>query len=238
VLILIAGAGKTKLVTTVVDYFLQLRQPSQNLTQATTHSQLHSHQRIPARLLEPSPLAFFYCRRAETERRKPENILRSFLKQLALWHNKSLASLRTAYMEKKRQGFLSNTLSAVECQDLLVKMISQCPEAILILDALDECDEESRHNLIGVLNRLVENGLPVKILISSRRDEDITTEFEDRVNFSLSATENHDDIMRFVQGKIQEYRNSKTAKRKLNSAISTELEQQIIKVFLDKSNGM
>jgi hypothetical protein len=117
-------------------------------------------------------------------------------------------------------------------------MISQCPEAILILDALDECDEESRHNLIGVLNRLVENGLPVKILISSRRDEDITAEFEDRVNFSLSATENHDDIMRFVQGKIQEYRNSKTAKRKLNSAISTELEQQIIKVFLDKSNGM
>jgi hypothetical protein len=92
--------------------------------------------------------------------------------------------------------------------------------------------------LIGELNRLVENGLPVKILISSRRDEDITAEFKDRVNFSLSATENHDDIMRFVQGKIQEYRNSKTAKRKLNSAISTELEQQIIRVFLDKSNGM
>jgi hypothetical protein len=215
VLILIAGAGKTKLVTTVVDYFLQLRQPSQNLTQATTHPQLHSHQRIPARLPELSPLAFFYCRRAEAERRKPENVLRSFLKQLALSHNKCLASLRTAYMEKKRQGFLSNTLSAIECQNLLVKMISQCPEAILILDALDECDEESRHNLIGVLNRLVENGLPVKILISSRRDEDITAEFEDRVNFSLSATENRDDIMRFVQGKTQEYRNPKTAKRKL-----------------------
>ena len=106
------------------------------------------------------------------------------------------------------------------------------------MDALDECDEESRHDLIAAVNGLVERSIPAKILISSRRDDDITAEFEDRVNFSLSATENHDDIMRFVKDKIKEYRNSKTARRKINSAISTKLEQQIIKVFLDKSNGM
>ena len=117
-------------------------------------------------------------------------------------------------------------------------MTSLCPEVILILDALDECDEQSRHKLITVLHQLVDHHLPVKILISSRRDDDITAEFEEKVNFSLSATENHDDIMRFVQENIQEYRNSKRTKRKLNSAISADLEQQIIKVFLEKSNGM
>jgi len=201
------------------------------------NSSLSNHE-SPLGISDSSPLAFFYCRRADEERRVPENVLRSFLKQLALSHDKSLASLRTTYMQKKREGFLSRILSTKECQDLLIKMTSLCPEVILILDALDECNEQSRHKLITVLHQLVDHHLPVKILISSRRDDDITAEFEEKVNFSLSATENHDDIMRFVQENIQEYRNSKRTKRKLNSAISADLEQQIIKVFLEKSNGM
>jgi len=100
-------------------------------------------------------LAYFYCRRAEVERRKPENILRSFLKQLALSKGRSLATLHTKYMEKKRQGFLSNSLSLTECQELLIKMISQYSKTILILDALDECEEYSRYNFMEVLSRLV-----------------------------------------------------------------------------------
>jgi hypothetical protein len=157
---------------------------------------------------------------------------------MALSHDDNLASLRTRYLEKRRQGFLSKALSSAECQELLLKMVSLGPKVILILDALDECDEDSRHSLIAVLNALVEHSPPVKILISSRRDDDITAEFEDKVNFSLSATDNSRDIMKFVRGKIEEYRKSKTARRRINSAISAELEEQIIEVFLDKSNGM
>lgn len=240
-------------MTSVVDRFLPLRQPSQFPMREATSSPGPRHesrgdiqngageQRISAADLNSNPgkaFAFFYCRRADAERRKPENILRSFLKQLALSHDKSLASLRTKYVEKKRQGFLSNSLSLTECQELLVKMVSLCPETILILDALDECEEDSRHNLIAVFNEVVEQSLPVRILISSRRDDDIAAEFGDRANFNLSATDNGHDIMKFVRGKIKEYRNSKISKRRINSAMSVELEQQIIDIFLEKSDGM
>jgi hypothetical protein len=76
ILIHIAGAGKTKLVASIVDRFLQLQQTSQNLTQEAL---FHSHteyndipntagdQRVPASDTKPNPrshLAFFYCRRA------------------------------------------------------------------------------------------------------------------------------------------------------------------------------
>ena len=183
-------------------------------------------------------LAYFYCRRAEVERRKPENILRSFLKQLALSKGRSLATLHTKYMEKKRQGFLSNSLSLTECQELLIKMISQYSKTILILDALDECEEYSRYNFMEVLSRLVEQNLHVRIIISSRPDDDISAEFRDGTNFKLSATDNSHDIMTFVHGKIEEYRNSKKSKRRINSVISDELEQQIINVFQEKSDGM
>jgi len=182
--------------------------------------------------------AYFYCRRTEAERRKPENILRSFLKQLALSNGKNLATLHTKYMEKKRQGFLSNSLSLTECQELLIKMISQYSKTILILDALDECEEDSRYNFMAVFSRLVEQNLPVRIIISSRPDDDISAEFGDGTNFKLSATDNSHDIMTFVHGKIEDYRNSKKSKRRINSVISDELEQQIIDVFQEKSDGM
>jgi hypothetical protein len=89
-----------------------------------------------------------------------------------------------------------------------------------------------------VLNELVEQGLQVKILISSRRDDDITAEFEDKINFNISATDNGHDIMSFVRREIEQYRGSRAVRRRINSVISKELEQQIIEVFLDKGNGM
>ena len=99
-------------------------------------------------------------------------------------------------------------------------MLEQRWQTVLILDALVECEEDLRHSLMTVLSEFVEQNLHAKVLVSSRRDDDIT------------------DIMRFVKGKIEEYRNSGISRRRTVSAISSELEQKIIDVFPDKSNGM
>lgn len=58
----LAGAGKTKLVSKVIDH-------------------IRDHQRHSA-------LAYFYCNRNEDSRRDRENILRSFVKQLSLSKDK------------------------------------------------------------------------------------------------------------------------------------------------------
>ena len=127
----------------------------------------------------------------------------------------------------------------METYDLLNNMIKQNSQTVLVLDGLDECEEDSRHSLMTVLSELVETGLQVKVLISSRRDDDITAEFEYKDNFNISATDNGEDIMSFVRGKINEYRNfGARGRRRAGSVISDELEQQIIDVFMDKSNGM
>lgn len=127
-------------MTSIIDHYLQVKKPSQSPTREAT-PQPHSENNdipnpagdhgVPSGDLQTTPVrafAFFYCRRADAERRKPENILRSFLKQLALSRDKSLASLRTKYLEKKGGGFLSNALSSIECQELLIKMASIFPE--------------------------------------------------------------------------------------------------------------
>lgn len=229
-------------MSAVVDHFLRL-QEAELESRLDDGTDPDSSSSVPFQTLPPAQsniaLAFFYCRRAKTERRKPENILRSFIKQLAVINDKSLGLLRKKYLEKKRKGFLSNMLGSIEAQNLLTKMIMQNSRTILVLDALDECEEDSRHNLMTVLSELVEKGLRVKVLISSRRDDDITAEFENKDNFNISATDNGEDIMSFVRGKINEYRKSVSrGRRRASSVISDELEQQIIDIFLDKSNGM
>ncbi|PMD32025.1 hypothetical protein L207DRAFT_572327 [Hyaloscypha variabilis F] len=237
----IPGAGKTKLVSSVVDHFLQLQEAGLE-SRLDEKADSDASRNLPSHNTTPTPstisLAFFYCRRTNAERRKPENILRSYIKQLAVMKDKSLDLLRRKYLEKKQRGFLSNVLGPTEAQDLLAKMIKQNSQTILVLDALDECEEDSRHSLMTVLSELVEQRLRVKVLISSRRDDDITAEFENKDNFNISATDNGDDIMSFVRGKINEYRHSSIGRRRASSVISEGLEQHIIEVFLDKSNGM
>ena len=116
-------------------------------------------------------------------------------------------------------------------------MIEQNSEIILVLDTLDKYEEDSRHSLITILSKLVEKDLRVKVLISSRRNNNILAEFETKDNFNISATDNGKDIISFIRGKINEYRNSDSRSRKRASfVISDLLKQQIINIFLEKSN--
>jgi hypothetical protein len=229
-------------VSTVVDHFIQLQEKALE-SRLDDGTDSDSSSEVPFQNISPAQskiaLAFFYCRRAEAERRKPENILRSFIKQLAVINDKSLSLLRGKYLEKRKSGFLSNVLGSIDSQNLLTRMIKQNSQTILVLEALDECEEDSRHSLMTVLSELVEKGLRVKVLVSSRRDDDIIAQFENKDNFNISATDNGEDIMSFVRDKINEYRNSDSrGRRRASSVISDVLEQQIIDVFMEKSNGM
>lgn len=177
---------------------------------------------------------FFYCLRTQDERRDPANVLRSFIKQLALANEKAYEILCRRYNRKRRAGFLSETFSVDECEELLKDMLPCVPMTVLILDALDECFLETRGKLIDVLNSLIEYGLPVKVLISSRRDGDIKEQLIEKANVSISATDNEEDIMKFVRERIDKHRETKRGAW----AIPSELEQKIVTTIQDKSDGM
>lgn len=107
----------------------------------------------------------------------------------------------------------------------------------IILDALDECREEIRGILLSSLDALVGSGLPVKILISSRRDADIKSRLQRKVNIGIEATDNQHDIRTYVVSRIGRHMQDRTMDESLVS-ISPELQQKIIGVFEEKSNGM
>ncbi|KAI3320902.1 ankyrin [Xylariaceae sp. AK1471] len=205
----IPGAGKTKLSTKVVDYALALSE----------HRSLG--------------VAFFYCNRNRDDHRDPKLLLGSFVRQLSLaYDGKSVVRfIHQMYGAEEAKGLPGN-LTYEQCVQLLIQLTEVHRDTFFILDGLDECDEKSRHSLIKALDHIRrESNATVKVYIASRDDGDIKTRYENENHLRISATDNKNDIKKFVIAKMDDdpwCRNS----------MSTELRQEILQIFQKKSQGM
>lgn len=92
----------------------------------------------------PGALAFFYCNRTDPERREHLSILRSFVKQLSTTVK---APLETYY----RNTRFNSEPTEKDCEGLLLQLVEEHHETTFVLDALDECHEDSRDGLITSL---------------------------------------------------------------------------------------
>jgi hypothetical protein len=148
------------------------------------------------------------------------------------------ASVAQLYDEKKSSGFASSKMSFTEAETLLLELVQAFPRVHILLDALDECHEDDCARLIEVFNRLVDTvpNVLLKIFISSRRNDDITRQLLKKANIGIEATDNHDDIFRFVVDRID--KDSRRRKRQGMQPISGDLKLDIARVFGRKSGGM
>jgi ankyrin repeat domain-containing protein 50 len=209
----LAGAGKTKLVSTVVDSLRGTLRNAQN----------------------DESLAYFYCDRNQSDRQNPVLILSSFVKQLSTPQSCDAVqpSLVQLYAEKEKTGFASNEISIEESEKILLELVNIYPQTTLVLDALDECDRRTRGRLIEVLDGLLEqSSKPVKVFISSRPDQDIKDRFDSGPSVGIQATDNQVDISTFVDNKIEK------SPEKWRKRISADLRGHIRKTLVEKSNGM
>lgn len=202
-----AGAGKTRLVTKIVDNFLD----------------------SPA-IRDGSNIAYFYCKQGQSGRQDPDDVLRSYVRQLASQAEPAFSVLHREYVRNEKAGFPSDQLLRDECEKVLKEIIACNPDTFLILDALDECRE--RGNLVSTFRAFIKAGFPVKILISSRRDEDIKRMLIERSNIGISATDNQGDIDTYVQERI------KISREEGGVFISPHLQEKIMRAFREKSQGM
>ena len=207
-IILLVGAGKTKLIAHIIASFQE-------------------------RPLDDA-LAYFYCNRNEDDRRNPTSVLRSFVKQLSISSDSAQlhSALAEKYEEKYRSGFSSVHLSNEEAERLLQIQMKCYRRTTLIVDALDECDRSSRVLLIAALYRLVNDIPNLRIIISSRPDDDIKRKLEDKGKLEIDATKNQEDIKKFVLAKLDE----DALERPI--PFSDQLRNDIIDILFKKSDGM
>ncbi|KAG0643976.1 hypothetical protein HOY80DRAFT_1031491 [Tuber brumale] len=209
----IPGAGKTRLTSKVVDSLLKSRHPSEGL-------------------------AYFYFDRNEGSRRSCEVVMKTLAKQLALSPTNPdlLKPLVEIYEKRNLSGRLSDPLSSTESRNLIVEFSQLYKQTILVVDALDECDTNTRRELLEALKHIIASSKNlVKIFVSSRSNDDTTLQLEKFPNYHIEAKDNEGDIKKFVREKIDR---SIEERELLRGDVSLELKELMYTRLVGGANGM
>ncbi len=178
--------------------------------------------------------AYFYFNRNDASRQKPSAALCSLVRQLALSADGEAVqlALMQLYRENRKRALAVDRLHDGDAEQLLRQFVDVYPQTTLVLDALDECDAGARVHFVDMLEGLTRAAAkPVKIFISSRLDRDIAERLEGGPNVAITATDNADDIARFVEAELAR-RPQWTAK------LSKALQDEIVRTLCAKSGGM
>ncbi|KAF9884807.1 hypothetical protein FE257_001223 [Aspergillus nanangensis] len=178
-------------------------------------------------------VAFFYCDKNEPSRAQPLSILQSFVRQLSTTVNNpgsTQTQLRAMYKKNRESGA---TFTFHQCKEQILASLDIYQKSTLVIDAMDECNPDSRDELIEALNSLLsESKKPVKIFISSRPDPDIQSLLENTPNIGISANDNKGDIQKFLDVELE-----KLAK-KTPLFGDIKIKTNIMTALLDRCQGM
>ena len=147
----------------------------------------------------------------------------------------------TAKEFQRRREEADKDGSDVECLDLfettqhITDAVGEMPVTIII-DALDECHPDQRHQLLQALDLLLEKSAHlVKVFVSSRDDIDIVLKLHKHRNICIGVEDNKQDINMFIQSEIQKVQSEG---RLLKGVVSSELQYSITETLARKAQGM
>ncbi|CAH0041350.1 unnamed protein product [Clonostachys rhizophaga] len=175
-------------------------------------------------------LAYFYCDRNDINRRQPTIILSSLVRQLAspIGRVDEVHQCIQELDKKLRSECLQMDLQL--CQDTIVELAASYQRSSIVLDALDECDEESRSQLMGCISEILLRCRNLKVFVSSRMEYDIRQYFKSQPTITIRATDNQNDIESFIRERLG-------SDAQWNS-LDRELREEAQSTLFAKSDGM
>ncbi len=187
----------------------------------------------------PLPV-YFYCTRsaAEPERSEPGIVLASILRQLlCVEPGRALPPPVVEKYKRQGEGFKSRGPCLEESLDLVKTLTEAYGVTTIIVDALDECNAETRQSLLDAFQEILQEsaGL-VKYFVSSRDDEDIVLKFRVSPNFDITPSRNTKDIRNYVRTETENLVNKGRLLR--NSGARNKMQDLIIDQVSKGADGM
>ena len=151
-------------------------------------------------------------------------------------HEEILEPVRRIYKTREASAFAAGSLTVEESTALIIQLSQYRQLTTIIVDALDECEQNLRLELLDAFNKILQasDGL-VKILVSSRDVGDIVYQLEGCLNLEIQASKNQVDIVRFVNSGVDDLIQRKLL---LSGKVSDTLRQEIKQVLCEKAGGM
>ncbi|KAL6923040.1 hypothetical protein FSST1_000314 [Fusarium sambucinum] len=150
------------------------------------------------------PLAFFFCEASAAKDKMSDEAgaIRGLIYML-LDYQPSLMPILRPYYERMGDTLFNNINSSIILVEILAKMLqdSSLHEAIIVIDALDECD--GRSHLINAINDL-SRSCPTKWILTSRPWPEIRTELSDAQGLiSLNLEDEKESVSEAVKSYIK-----------------------------------
>jgi hypothetical protein len=172
--------------------------------------------------------AFFYFSFSDKRKQSDGDLLRSLVAQLG-WREPGLSMLRQAY-ENARQGVPGPD----ELEKILLASIRSCSKVYLLVDALDECpeDSETRQSVLARIERLTQDTSNLKIFATSRELDSM------RKSMEALAAEPLRVITRAVDADIQAYLSTELSRDRNLRELSPEMRTLIESTIASQADGM
>lgn len=180
-------------------------------------------------------LAYFYCNYREESRRDSTSIFRAIVKQLCLADRKAQGGLPkpvlSIYRKRQSDGNLLSPLDLQESTNLIIKLSSRFSQTTIIIDALDECNRETRVDLFRMLKKIHTSTNNMKIFLTGRCDGDILQMLHGFLSHYIEARDNTRDIMTYVKTEIERCYQERQIQ-------DLQLKAEIISALVNGANGM
>ena len=177
-------------------------------------------------------VAFFYCDYKNAATQEPRNILGSLACQFALQDEVGFEKLHAFYEKHNLADRPSTEISLDDLRDLVVETASSFNNAMIVVDALDECETQSKFvtRLLCDLHSRGEAG-SIKTLFLSRDEEEIREVLDGYEQVSLGAKSS--DLRLFVGAQIELRIRNRDLRIKDES-----LKQDIMERLVEGADGM
>ena len=171
-------------------------------------------------------LVYFYCNFGDLESRKPATVLCTLVAEFirAGWTEEIGGLMKMKQTKGPRAPSDLDELSG-----LLRKATKFFKKSIIVVDALDECDDVE--SLLEHLVRLPHGG-NVKLFLTSRKEQEIYELLKDVPYISLKDETNS------LQSDMYKHISTELRKRRHLARLPAKLKQQIVDVLLTKADGM
>ena len=176
-------------------------------------------------------LAYFYCDYKDTATQQTANIVKSLVKHVAVQSKRSCEDLQALLDKHKRNRTLNSTLSITKMADVLLKMLRHYDCFFIVVDALDECPEDHRHEVLATLKTISAKASNARVIYTSREETDIKEAFADFKPVRITA--NTTDLALYVASEIQMRTSSGRLKIK-----HSEVKEKIIDKLTHEADGM
>ena len=145
-------------------------------------------------------------------------------------------SVTAIYGKREKDHFAEGSLQVAESIELIIDLASRFSATIIVIDALDECETNTRDELLSGLEIIIEKVASlIKIFVSSRNEPDITAYLQHLPHVYVDKRRNGLDINEYVRHEVEK---ASAGKKLLFGRASTKLKQEVTEKLMDGAQGM